>query len=544
MNAQQQIPVRQSIKTKFSLFIVLLVLVALAGEVYWYQFSKRILYKELQSQGIWIAHTLASHVRHSVFSKEHVVLNEMLEEKFFKNELTYLVILDADDNILLSRSKNFQEEFTPPSHIRHITCETGAPVTTKYSLKGEGIYDMAIRIAHQDETSLYRSDTSDTSDISEPACLGVIHIGMSLKGVNKQLNASFLVAVLILTVIGGIGGIGFWRLSRMMLSPILKMSEVAVKISEGDLRQIVTISSDNEIGMLEVAVSRILKALNTVATRLRNASEQIKITSDEILNISEKQSSNAQRQLASIYQISRTVEDAANSSKRIADNADDVANGTESTLKSTQEMEKTVRNTVSRMGEIRDQVGKNTERVMSLGEKISQIDNVVKIINTIADQTKLIGFNASIEAVGAGENGGRFSVVATEVRRLANTVVESVGEIKNSVSSIQTATSELILSSETGIRKVNQGASLIAEIGNTLQHIMAVLEETTQAAKEISISMQQQQAENEFIVDGINALSSHSERSLDVNKRAHIIVKELRTLADELDATVQEFLIE
>ncbi len=79
-----------------------------------------------------------------------------------------------------------------------------------------------------------------------------------------------------------------------------------------------------------------------------------------------------------------------------------------------------------------------------------------KIITTIADQTKLITFNASIEAAGAGEAGGRFSVVATEVRRLANTVVESVEEMKNSVSSIQTAASELILSSETGIHKVNQ----------------------------------------------------------------------------------------
>jgi methyl-accepting chemotaxis protein len=200
-----------------------------------------------------------------------------------------------------------------------------------------------------------------------------------------------------------------------------------------------------------------------------------------------------------------------------------------------------VKNTMENMEEMREQTVKNTEQVVLLGEKIAQIHNIIKIINTLADQTKLIAFNASIEAAGAGEAGSRFSIVAAEVRRLADTVVESVGEISSSVLSIQNATNELILSSETGMRKVNQGAMLIAESGQAIQQMTALLENITTSAREISRSMQHQFTENgKMVLQGIQEISDKTEQVIETHQKAHETARELHALAKELDETVHQ----
>ena len=162
---------------------------------------------------------------------------------------------------------------------------------------------------------------------------------------------------------------------------------------------------------------------------------------------------------------------------------------------------------------------------------------MVKIITTIADQTKLIAFNASIEAAGAGEAGGRFSVVATEVRRLANTVVESVEEMKHSVSSIQISTSELTLSSETGIRKVNQGTDLVADIGRVLEHLLTLFETVAQAARTLYDALQQQQLQTCRVTESAKDASNNAESTLDMAKRSVEIARELHNVAQKLTIT-------
>jgi methyl-accepting chemotaxis protein len=239
-------------------------------------------------------------------------------------------------------------------------------------------------------------------------------------------------------------------------------------MAAGDLRQSFQIASAPEIQLLEVGWSNLASSFQEWVTDLKRAKEHIALSSEEVLALAEEHVDVHQKQIMLLYQILQNLEDITASSGQSADSMAGLVQEAESGLYLVMNAERFIQNAIASIEEIREQVKKNTERVVQLGEKIAQIDNVVKIITTIADQTKLIAFNASIEAAGAGEAGGRFSVVATEVRRLANTVVESVEEMKNSVSSIQTAASELILSSETGIHKVNQGTSLVAEIGQTL----------------------------------------------------------------------------
>lgn len=511
-------------------------IIIMAGNWYVFHRSQQMLVEEIQARGNWIARSLAYSLQFEEFIGDEDRMRQLMEKTLRENDVIYLVLIDKNAQMVLAESKYEQQSL--PNVIQKSFCERGEPGISDHTLGNEPLYNVGVRIIRQENN---RAENARDDQRSQDVCLGTVHIGISLENTRNKLTRLFTIALVITGVVVGIGVIGHLLVSRMLVAPLLRISEIAMKISEGDLQQTVELTSNGEMEILETALARILQSSQTIAGRLQTACEQIKRMSDEMLNISEDQALIAQKQVTSLYQVSQTIEEIAGSSKHIATHADALAEEAESTLKSALNIGGIVQNTISGMKDIRVQVGKNTERVVLLGERISQISNVVKIINTIADHTKLIAFNASIEAAGAGEAGGRFSVVATEVRRLANTVVESVGEIKNSVSSIQVATRELILSSETGIRKVNQSSLLITEIGNTLQQIMDLLEKTANSAREISESMQQQQAGNDGIVERIREISDDSDQSVDISKRANEIAGELRTLAEELDTTAQQF---
>lgn len=552
MNEQQTITVKRSLKVKFTILIAILIFIVLVGNWFSFQQTKHILLQEIETRGIWIARNLAYSVWDGVKKADEQLLDGLIKETFREDDVIYVILINHNDETVFSRSKYADQTFILPDTIRQIPCDKEEPLV--YSYHDQQLYDVRAPIIRkgaqwgiEDELGSEPKGESNTAQSgsespSQIACLGTLHVGLSLKNLDMKLAQILGLFLLLSVFIIFIGITGYGITSRMLVTPILQMAKIATRMSKGDLRQTIKITSHDEVGVLEMALLRILEASKTIATRLKKACDQIKIVSDEMLSMSEEQSSVSQKQSASIYHIRRTIEEIAESSKAIAENSDSVAKVAESTLQATQDVKKTVEKTITGMQTIKDQVGKNSDRAVHLGEKISQIGNVVKMINTIADQTKLIAFNASIEAAGAGETGGRFSIVATEVRRLANTVVESLEEIRELVSSIQTATNELILSSETGIRKANQEAALIAETGKTLQHIMGMIDKTTQSAKEISISTQQQQTEHGQIVKEIKEISDSSEQSVTMSTRTTEIAKELRDLAAELDTAIQNFM--
>lgn len=555
MDEQPLRTVRLSLKIKFTLMIALLTLIIIAGNWISFQQSKNVVLQELETRGIWIAQNLAYDTWYGVLTQNKGWLSELTEGVMHEEAIVYVALIKKNGDVLIAKSQETGEHTTfLPARSQH-ACETPAPHISSRILFGEQVsvievpiirQEMAWQMTRDGTFSLERENTGgsavpEASFVS--SCLGTVQLGLSLKNVDYKLTRILLTFVLLSVVVIGIGILCYVVASRILVSPILHMADVAIRISEGDLRHTMSIvHSQDEVEILETALLRILNAFRRIAGQLKNACAQMTVASDDMLGMAEELSSVSQRQSASIYHLSENLEANAEASQTIAENSNSVAGIAEATFLATRNVKDTVRNTMTSMHEIRQQTEKDSERIVYLGEKVSQIGNVVTMINTIADQTRLIAFNASIEAAGAGETGGRFSIVATEVRRLANTVMEALEEIRDLVSSIQSATSELILASETGIRKVNQGVTSITETGQTLQQIINMIDSTTRSAKEISVLTQRQQTEYEKSVQEIKEIADSSEQSVDMSKRSTHIARELRTLADELDAIIHNFL--
>jgi methyl-accepting chemotaxis protein len=174
----------------------------------------------------------------------------------------------------------------------------------------------------------------------------------------------------------------------------------------------------------------------------------------------------------------------AAASEEASTNVQSVASATEEMTSSVNEISRQVQDSARMAGEAVDQARKTNDRVSELSKAAARIGDVVELINTIAGQTNLLALNATIEAARAGEAGRGFAVVASEVKALAEQTAKATGEIGQQISGIQAATQESV----NAIKEISGTIERLSEISST---IAAAVEEQGAATQEISRNVQQ-----------------------------------------------------
>jgi methyl-accepting chemotaxis protein len=185
----------------------------------------------------------------------------------------------------------------------------------------------------------------------------------------------------------------------------------------------------------------------------------------------------------------------AAASEEASTNVQSVASATEEMTSSVNEISRQVQDSARMAGEAVDQARKTNDRVSELSKAAARIGDVVELINTIAGQTNLLALNATIEAARAGEAGRGFAVVASEVKALAEQTAKATGEIGQQISGIQAATQESV----NAIKEISGTIEKLSEISST---IAAAVEEQGAATQEISRNVQQ-------AAQGTQLVSSH-----------------------------------
>jgi len=157
-------------------------------------------------------------------------------------------------------------------------------------------------------------------------------------------------------------------------------------------------------------------------------------------------------------------------SKKHAEDASDASRNASQTASMGGEI---VGETVDGMQGIQNVVQGSAESIGDLARSAEQIDEIVKVIDDIADQTNLLALNAAIEAARAGEQGRGFAVVADEVRRLAERTGKATDEIGKVIAAVQQKTASAVKAMESGLSSVQKGRELADQAGQSLQEIVA-----------------------------------------------------------------------
>jgi methyl-accepting chemotaxis protein len=191
---------------------------------------------------------------------------------------------------------------------------------------------------------------------------------------------------------------------------------------------------------------------------------------------------------------------------------------------------------VKKMEDIKEKNSGIINGIISLSNKVYKIRDIVRIINTITDQTKVIAFNAALEAASAGESGKRFAVVAAEVNRLADNISVLTRQIREQVEEILSSSSSLILYSEEGSDRIAEGHKLIKDLENIFTEIRAGAEITSNQAQTITGSTRLQLKSSEQIYTGISEISDRVKNLIAASESAASTAGTLTERTNELES--------
>jgi len=287
-----------------------------------------------------------------------------------------------------------------------------------------------------------------------------------------------------------------------------------------------------------------LGSLRGLVGRVRVGGEQIGSAASQVLVAAREQAVSASEQSSAVSQTTATIEELAATAAQIAETSEQVAVFAAETLGFAEQGRSAVAASVAAMDSIAVRVGQISSRALGLGEKGQEIGRILVVIDELADQTNLLALNAAIEAARAGEHGRGFAVVAAEVRKLAERSSESAGQIQSIVTQIQAETNATILASEEGSREVAAGSELARGVVGALEQISGMVDETTTAAKEISIATQQQRSASDQVVAAMTQVSDVSASYAVGSKQAAAAATQLNALAGDLRASIAQFTVE
>jgi methyl-accepting chemotaxis protein len=404
----------------------------------------------------------------------------------------------------------------------------GVAASIRLSLKGALVISGACAVAIAATSAMAGSLTADRAGALVLACTlvasvsGFVSIGMH---VTRQLHARSALE------------------AEQLAEGVERLSQRFVSTASGDLGATSSASPVDHPSLtsLDAAFNETLASLRSLVGQIRTSGEQIAAAAAELLATAEDHAASASQQSSAVSETTSTIEELAATAAQIAETSETVAGYAAETLQHAEQGRTAVMASVSSMDVIAERVDSIAARALSLGEKSQEIGAILEVIDVLADQTNLLALNAAIEAARAGEHGRGFSVVATEVRALAERAQEATGRIKAIVDKIQAETNATIIASEEGAKEAGQGTELARGVVRALERISGMVDETTSAAKEISIATQQQRSASDQVVGAMNQVSDVARQYAVGSRQSAAAAAQLDRLAAELRGSISQF---
>ncbi|MDX1900864.1 MAG: methyl-accepting chemotaxis protein [Gammaproteobacteria bacterium] len=279
------------------------------------------------------------------------------------------------------------------------------------------------------------------------------------------------------------------------------------KVAKGDLTQRIMITSFDEMGQLGNDLNVMTENLASMSKQITDACHNMATSLEEVRHAVDVQSSGATEQASSINEITSSLEEIDKSSTQTIEKAKALGEVAERTREKGQLGLEAVEQSIGGMKSVREKVQAIAQTILDLSNQTQQVGEITGVVNTLAQQSKMLALNASIEAAKAGEAGKGFAVVASEVKNLAEQSEQSTSQVQKILEDIRHATEKAVMATEEGTKGVDQGTVLVEQTGDIVRNLSDVIHETTIATQQIEAAIRQENVGIEQITTGMNEIN-------------------------------------
>ena len=440
--------------------------------------------------------------------------------EFKSNSSSDLAIFNANDKITYATDATLFDalKFDIPSIGEHFSGRVdmnsqsySTTITSIVDSKGSPILNLA---SVQDNTESYRRNS---------------HIGI------------LTVAIVLITLTISLGLL-FW-LIKTSLKPLQLAVTVMQRVAEGDLTVEINTFPNNETGVLMRACANMVERLDTMMREISGNSRQLAAASEEVSKIAQNSQESIGQQSSETDVIVTAVTEMAATIKEVAQNANSTAEASASANIAAQDGQQVVAETIKSIRALSQTIEETAVVIHQLENEANDIDNIIEVIQSIAEQTNLLALNAAIEAARAGEQGRGFAVVADEVRSLATRTKESTTEIQSMISKLQTGSKKSVEMMTSGQQRVKESVTQAELAVEALSSITGSISSIADMSTQIASATEEQSVVAEDINKNVMIVSELANSTFEGTEHTTKATKELNQLSNNFDAMIGQFKI-
>lgn len=355
----------------------------------------------------------------------------------------------------------------------------------------------------------------------------------------ENAKNAIIVANLVALLVGLI--LVFW-LDRIIAQPLKQATLAAQQIATGDLTVNVPLSPRNdEVGQLMHALDAMVGAWRQLIRETNAGISTLSAAASEILAGTMQVAAGATETAAAVSETTATVEEVKQTALLASQKARTVSETAQKAVQIADSGRKAIEDGITGMGSVQDQMESIAETIVRLSESSQAIAEIIASVSSLAEQSNLLAVNAAIEAAKAGEQGKGFTVVAQEVKDLADQSKQATKQVRIILSDIQKAISAAVMTTEQGSRTVASGVEQATEAGGAIKILSESILDAAQVAAQIAATSQQQLAGMDQVALAMENIKQVSTENAAGSRQSEASAQNLHSLGQKLKQMSEQF---
>jgi methyl-accepting chemotaxis protein len=354
----------------------------------------------------------------------------------------------------------------------------------------------------------------------------------------ENAKSTILIGSLVSFVL--LSAVGFF-ITRSITRPLRQFMLFVELVGKGDLTKKAANSTSDELGQLGHTLNQMVDGLKDVANQTRTAAENLNSASAEMMASTQQQAGSTSQQARAVQETTATVDEISQAGTQISEKARKVATTAEATASTSVAGLQAVQDTNRTMESIREQAEAVAENVVTLSEKTQAVGEIIATVNDIAEQSNLLALNAAIEAAAAGEQGRSFSVVANEIKNLADQAKQATIQVRSILGEIQKGINSSVMLTEEAVKRVDSGKQQAEVTEKTIRQMSDGIQESIHAFQQIVASTNQQQIGLEQVSQAMKNIRQATEQTASGTTQLEKATVNINALGQQLRKAVERY---